>query len=229
MYKIIYDGQVIDVVRNPKFLRFLSSGCVAITDKTSAQGIVGSDTETIYSFAPLADTAIRVVSIENIDIYEFNRLHSLLNSGKLASVAECELRHAKDAKIQVLSDTCKIKILNGFNISLSDHKDYSFRLTAEDQLNLLSLENQLAAGAETFVYHATGLPCQVFTRDDMKKIILAYRKHVLYHTTYFNAAKQYINSSTDLEQISTFVYGVDISGVVADPVLRQILLDGGTN
>ena len=53
MYKIIQDQKVIDVVRIPRFVRFLSSGHIALTDKSSAQGIVGSDDRTVYSFKPI--------------------------------------------------------------------------------------------------------------------------------------------------------------------------------
>ncbi len=229
MYKIIYNDKVIDVVNNPNFLKFLTSGHIAITDKSSAHGIVGSDFTTIYSFKPLEDKNIPVVSIESITASEFNRLQSLLNSEQGLSVAKCELIKAKESKIAFLSNVCKAKITDGFNICLTDCNNYSFKLTAEDQLNLLNIENQLHTGTEAFVYHATGLPCQVFTRDDMKKILKAYRKHVLYHTTYFNAVKQYINSLTDLEQINTFTYGTDIVGSVDHLVLREILLEGDAN
>ena len=229
MYKILYEGHVIDVVRNPSFLKFLPSGHIAITDKSSAQGIAGSDATTVYSFAPRDDKNVPVVTLEKITAKEFNRLQSLLNSEQKIGVSACDLMKAKETKIKVLSDICKVKIIDGFTVSLADYKNYNFRLTAEDQLNLLSLENQLNAGAETFIYHATGQPCQVFTRNDMKKIINAYRKHVLYHTTYFNSAKQYLNSLDSIDKVETFTYGTDIIGAVKDPVLRQILLNGGAN
>jgi hypothetical protein len=229
MYKIIYEGKTIDVVNNPNFLRFLASGHIAITDKSSAQGIVGSDLTTIYSFKPVGNKNIPVVTIENITTTEFNRLHSLLNSDQGLTVAKCELLKAKEIKIAALSSICSAKITAGFNVNLADSKSYNFKLTAEDQLNLLNIENQLNTGAETFVYHATGLPCQIFTRDDMKKILNAYRKHILYHTTYFNAAKQYINSLEDLEQVNAFTYGTDIAGSVTDLVIRQILTEGDIN
>lgn len=229
MYKILYEGHIVDVVRNPSFLKFLPSGHIAITDKSSAQGIAGSDAVTVYSFAPIADKNIPVVTIEKITAKEFNRLKSLLNSDQKIGVSTCELLKAKEAKISLLSNICKTKITDGFTISLTNGNRHSFRLTAEDQLNLLSLENQLNAGAETFIYHSTGCPCQVFTRNDMRKIINAYRKHVLYHTTYFNSAKQYINSLDSLDKVDAFTYGTTVVGAVKDPILREILLDGSVN
>lgn len=227
MYKIIHEGQVIDVVRNPDFLKFLPYGHVVRTNKAYAHGIVGSDKKTIYSFSPQVDSNLKVVTIESITDKEFNRLYSLLNSESKADSFEQELITAKETKIKMLSDICKTKITNGFTVTLKDHNKYSFKLTAEDQFNLLSIENQLRTGAETFIYHATDLPCRVFVRDDMKKIISAYKKHVLYHTTYFNSAKQYINSLKDIDKIKAFTYGVDITYTISDPVIRKIISSGG--
>jgi hypothetical protein len=96
-------------------------------------------------------------------------------------------------------------------------------LTAEDQLNLLSIENQLKAGASSVLYHATGMPCKLFYREDMLKVIAAFRKHVLYHTTYFNVAKQYINTLTDAKKIETFAYGTDVSFATDDSTIKRIL------
>jgi hypothetical protein len=50
MYKIIQNDKVIDVVQYHKFVRFLPTGHVAMTDRSSAQGIVGSDNKTLYSY-----------------------------------------------------------------------------------------------------------------------------------------------------------------------------------
>ena len=227
MYKIIYKSNIIDVVQNPTFVKILPAGHVAITDKLSANGIVGSDNLTIYGFEQVARPNTKVVTIEAITEKEFNRLKGLLNSEQEVVANKTLLIKAVDTVIKNLSDTCKNKITTGFSVRLSDGKTYSFKLTAEDQLNLLNFENQLNAGVKTFVYHATGLPCKVFAKEDMQKIIKAYRKHVLYHTTYFNVAKQYIQSLTDIDTINKFTYGTNIAGVTKDPAIRRILLEGG--
>ena len=230
MYKLIYNGQVIDVVRHPSFIKFLTSGHIAMTDQLSADGIVGSDYKTAYSFTQIPERDdVLVVSIEQIDVDEFNRLTSLLNSADKANKVGPKVIRARESLITALSEICRTKITDGFSITLRGRNSYNFKLTTEDQLNLLSLENQLNAGAETFVYHGTGLPCEVFTREDMQKIVKAYRKHVCYHTTYFNVAKQYIQSLTDINKINTFVYGTDIAGMTQDLQIREILRAGGSN
>jgi hypothetical protein len=224
-YKIIQNNKVIDVVQNPRFVRFLSSGHIALTDKSSAHGVIGSDTKTIYSF-DLRQGYLKV-SIEKINSEEFNRLQSLLNSEQSVSANESALAEAKKSVLENLSNICRDSIIAGFSIKLSDEKLHEFKLTPEDQLNLLSIENQLNAGVKTFVYHTTNEPCRVFTRNDMERVIKVFRKHVLYHTTYFNVAKQYINSLVDIDKVNSFTYGTSITGTTKDPILRKILQDGG--
>jgi len=227
MYKIILNNKVIDVVKIPRFFRLMSTGQVNLTDKSSAHGIVGSDNTTLYAFAPLAQRKSDIVTIEEISSEEFNRLQSLLNSGQEPSANESALAKAKREVIKRLSNTCKNKITAGFSVTLSDGELCSFKLTTEDQINLMVIEGQLVAGEETFIYHATDKPCKIFLREDMLKIVKTFRAHVLYHTTYFNAAKQYIKSLSDMEKVNMFSYGTDISESVDNMVIKQILKNGG--
>ncbi len=229
MYKIIQNNKVIDIVKNPRFVRILSSGYIAITDKTSANGIVGSNNQTIYSFVPTERKDISVAIIEEITLEEFNRLQNLLNSKMAISADALLLEQTKQNALTQLSTFCKEAITAGFSITLSDGELYNFKLTQEDQINLLNIENQLNAGAKTVIYHATDLPCRIFTCADMTKIIKAYRSHVQYHTTYFNIAKQYLKSLTDIDKIKAFTYGTDISDKAKDPTLRYILKKGGSS
>jgi hypothetical protein len=60
----------------------------------------------------------------------------------------------------------------------------------------------------------------------MLKIISTFKRHTLYHTTYFNVAKQYINSLVNIEKVNTFTYGTDVSEVVKDAVIKRILKNG---
>lgn len=226
IYKVICDNKIIDVIKHPKFVKFLASGHIAVTDKQSADGIVGSDNKTFYSFDNMSARVSAVVSIEEITETEFSRLSRLLNSDQVVSADESALAKAKKDKLSSLSSVCKNKITAGFVVELSDDKQ-SFKLTTEDQLNLMQIENQLALGETHFVYHATNLPCRIYTADEMRVITRAFRKHVLYHTTYYNAVKQYINSLTDIEKVNLFCYGTDVSEIISDPVLKQILKNGG--
>jgi len=227
MYKVIHNNKVIDVIRNPHFVKFLTSGHIAMTGKTTAQGIVGSDNQTVYSFKPTIHQNVKVVVIKEISLEEFNRLRGLLNSKQEICADESALAAAKRKTIKRLSNNCKSQITAGFTIKLSDGKLYSFKLTTEDQLNLMIIENQINSGADSFIYHATDQPCKFFTREDMLRIIKTFKSYTLYHTTYFNVAKQYIKSLVDIEKVNLFTYGTDISDTVDDKVLKQLLKNGG--
>jgi hypothetical protein len=222
MYKIIYNNKIIDVIESPQFIKILRNGNVALTDKYFANGIAGSN-NVIYSFEPVTRPDVKVVAIEAISKEEFSRLQNLLNSDTEVVANENKLTAARKVVIENLSKICQSRIVDGFKIILSDGKLYHFRLTTEDQLNLISIENQLNTGAQSILYHASSEPCKIFTREDMFKVVRAFRKHVLYHTTYFNAAKQYINTLTEPEKLERFAYNDDVSFAVSDPEVRRIL------
>lgn len=224
MFKIIQNNKIIDVVKYPQFVSFLASGHIAMTDKTSAEGIVGSDNRTAYSFQ--SRPGYTAVTIEEITFEEFERLLCLLGSNQEVCADESVLDKIRRNTIKRLSNQCKAAINAGFSVALSDGESYNFKLTAEDQLNLMSIEGQLNAGTETVVYHATNQPCRIFSRKDMLKVIKAFRHHVTYHTTYFNVAKQYINSLVDTDKINNFSYGEDVSTAISDRAIKRILRNG---
>ncbi len=226
MYKIIQNNKIVDVVSTPLFVKVVSPNNVILVDKYLAEGIIGSDNETLYGFAPNKHKAWDIVTIQEISEEEFNRLSSLLNSGQEITADKNSLTKAQREKIQQLSSMCNNKIVQGFSVILSDGESYGFKLTIEDQINLTLLETQLNAGESTFIYHATNQPCRSFNREDMLRIIRTFRQFVLYHTTYFNLTKQYIKSLTDIEKVRLFTYGTDISDTVNDIVLKQILKNG---
>ena len=110
MYKIIQDNKIVDVVRIPHFVRFLASGHIAITDKSSAQGIIGSDEKTVYSFKPISKEGITVAEIKEITLEELNELQSLLSSGQEPCVDEPTFDRIKQEVIKRMSILCKNKI-----------------------------------------------------------------------------------------------------------------------
>ena len=227
MYKIMQEGKVIDLINFPKFIKFLKSGLVTITNSFLAQGIIGSDDETIYCFSSILGKDYPVVTLEEISVEEFEKLQSLLDSSQKADDSVDMLEAAKQTKINSMSAMCKNKIISGFSVKLLDGYDHNFKLTTEDQLNLMLLESQLNSGESYFIYHATDSPCQVYLREDVIRILKTYKAHVIFHTTYFNTLKQYIKTLNDIEKVNSFVYGTDVTDFAVDPVIKQILRNGG--
>lgn len=227
MYKVIQQNKIIDVVIDPQFIKFLPSGHIAFTDSTTADGFAIGNTLYSFKLVNRADVVSEPAQLKKVSIEEFTKLKFLLDSNQEVFEQNSELIKAQQNTIARLSSICKKKITAGFSIKLSDGETYNFRLSQEDQINLSIIENQLIAGETSFIYHATDHPCKIYNRTDMLKILAAFKKVVLYHTTYFNLAKHYIKSLTDIDQISLFSYGTDISESVEDAVLKQILINGG--
>ena len=217
MYKIIYNNKIIEVIENPKFIRFLAKGHVGITSKSDAQGILSENSSSIYRFDYSAQTIrqnIIDVEIEKISIEEFRRLEYLLNSGKQPDADMSALSIAKRNKISSLSEECNRQIISGISLVLSDNQIHQFKLTIEDQLN---------SGITTFVYHSTGEPCKVFNKEDMYKIISSTRSHIQYHTTYFNLLKQYVNTLVTSEEVQNTYYGIDVEKISTDKTMKTFL------
>lgn len=230
MYKIIYDNKVIDVIKYPIYLRFLPYDNVVTTGQTTAHGVACSDGDTYFALNAeglALHPKIKLVTMQEIEETEYTDLLAKLNQGQEVLNESKELLNAKASRIAALSSLCKAKIYAGFTILLSDGTEHAFKLTAEDQLNLLRIEAQLInPQQDTFIYHSTNQPCRAFSRDDMRKIINAANLHTLYHTTYFNVAKQYINSLSNIEDILKFTYGTNLSGFVTDKSISYILNRG---
>ena len=229
MYKVIYDNKIIDVLRYPTYLMFLNNGNVTTTGQTSAQGVAGSDGDTLYALTKEAlkvRPTLKLVTLCEITEAEYDELRIRLDGGEKVNADASELAKAKTTKIAILSQQCRSKIIGGFSIELSGGVQ-GFKLTTEDQLNLMRLEAQLREGTnDIFIYHATNEPCRVFSTTDLQKVLNAAQKHMNYHTTYFNVAKQYVNSLTEVESVQLFTYGTDVSSIVTDPVIKQILKRG---
>jgi hypothetical protein len=62
----------------------------------------------------------------------------------------------------------------------------------------LSLQNLINEGYENVPYHAKGQEAKMFSGADIKKILTAVNKHRLYHLTYVNVLKNYIQHLNDL-------------------------------
>ncbi len=230
MYKVIYDNKVIDVIKYPIYLRFLPYDNVVTTGQATAHGVACSDGDTYFALSAeglALHPKIKLVTMQEIEETEYADLLAKLNQGQEILNESQELLNAKSSRIAALSSLCKAKIYAGFTILLSDGNEHAFKLTAEDQLNLLRIEAQLVnPEQDTFIYHSTNQPCRAFSRDDMRKIINAANLHTLYHTTYFNVAKQYINTLSNIEDIHKFTYGTNLSGFVTDKSISYILNRG---
>lgn len=137
-----------------------------------------------------------------------------INAGATISLIQQE-------KIKELNRYCHNTIEAGVDVILSDNQTHHFSLTTQDQLNLITLSSMLDT-TELIPYHADGELCNFYTAEDMNAIITAATQHKIYHTTYFNAAKNYINHLEDTETILAFNYGDTLPEEYQTDVLKSL-------
>lgn len=119
------------------------------------------------------------------------------------------LNNCKQEKISDLSNICNQTIINGFDVELSDISGH-VSLTAEDQINLSTAYNSILQGAAQYPYHLDGQLCQMFSAEDISKIAQTATAHKLYHTTYFNHLKSWVERCETKEEIDAIDYGSEL-------------------
>lgn len=133
--------------------------------------------------------------------------------------------YLKEQKIKEMSYVCNQIITDGFDIVLSDNKIYHFSLTVQDQLNLITLSAMITNGETEIPYHADAELCRIYSAEDINNIIRYATEFKMYHTTYFNSLKAYIQSLKSREDIGNINYGINIPEEYQSDVLKSILLN----
>lgn len=126
----------------------------------------------------------------------------------------------RQSKLSEMSYECRKAIENGIDIEVKGEIRH-FSFTTQDQLNLMSLST-MAQTSDIIPYHADGEQCIYYTAAEINTIIAAMNKHKIYHTTYYNALKAYINSLETIEEISAITYGTPIPDEYKTEVLKVI-------
>ena len=130
------------------------------------------------------------------------------------------IEFVRSSKISEMSYECRKTIEAGIDIQLRMETKH-FSMDTQDQLNLMSL-GVMAQTQELIPYHADGETCIFYTADEINQIVAAATAHKVYHTTYYNALKNYINSLTTIEEIAAITYGTPIPDEYQSEVLKVI-------
>ena len=119
-----------------------------------------------------------------------------------------------------MSYLCRKVIEAGFDLELRG-EIHHFSLSTQDQLNLISLSG-MAQTQELIPYHADGEACVFYTAAEINSIVTAATQFKIYHTTYYNALKTYINALDTIEDIAAITYGVTIPEEYKSDVLKTL-------
>lgn len=120
---------------------------------------------------------------------------------------------------------CKERIHTGFDVELSTGIEH-FTLNSEDQMNLTELYRRVEKGDEKIEYHQSTTPtsfCKYYSNSEMSKIIEFSKYFVSFHTTYCNSLYVYLDNLTDMEQLNSIRYGIEIPEAYQSEVLRDYL------
>ena len=127
------------------------------------------------------------------------------------------LLEAREQKLTELSAACNAAIVAGCDVELADGVTGHISLTSEDQIdpaiNFLK-EKEVDAlfmlhGAEEYPYHLDGQLCAMYSAADILTMAQTATAHKLYHTTYFNHLKAWVERSS-AEEAAAIVYGSEL-------------------
>lgn len=130
------------------------------------------------------------------------------------------LEYIRSSKISEMSNNCRHVIENGIDLELRDEIKH-FSLTTQDQLNLISL-SAMTQTQSLIPYHADGEECIFYTNEEINEIVETATAFKIYHTTYYNALKTYINALETIEEISAIQYGTPIPEEYKSDVLKAL-------
>lgn len=237
-FKIIVDNNIVGAVTSTQFVRYnVATDMLLRCNKVLGEyvtynNILYRDTWMNSTVIELKYTPALVVSIEE---QEYNYIIEALKTDEQIEVEEEEdiepyvpientdttsIDFIRSSKLNEMSYQCRQAIENGIDI-IAQGKTRHFSLTTQDQLNLMSL-NVMAQTQDIIPYHADGEQCIYYTAEEIKQIVAAANSHKIWHTTYYNALKAYINSLETIEEISAITYGTPIPDEFKTEVLKVI-------
>ena len=245
-YKIINETNFIGVGDSDSLRKYQQKyNTLFICDEQEAQYIYWNEAlyHDSWMYKPVTDaydyTEAQVIEI---DEQEYNTLYEAIETGEEIIIDEepepeideqhidetevVTVEYVRSAKIAEMSKTCEQAIIAGFDATLSDGQTHHFSLTLQDQLNLVTLQTQLASGETTIPYHADDELCRFFTPAEVQIIIEAATYHKTYHVTYFNMLKSYIEQLETIEEISAVTYGMELDDEFYSDVMRQLIHTG---
>lgn len=247
-YKVINnDRQIIDVLidNNITYVKWQNVNKLLIScDEQEAEGFLSSDCMSVYhteNFSKLpSDVDFIEVILKEITEDDYNLLRKALDESKpIEPEPEPEpeptpepeepkpdddtLQLVKSGKVSEMSKVCNNTITNGFDVVLSDGKSHHFSLTTQDQLNLITLTGLVSSGETSIAYHADNELCKFYSAEDIACITNYATQFKIYHVSYFNSLKAYIEALEDVKEISSIEYGTDIPEEYQSEVLKALL------
>ena len=243
-YKIIKDNIYIDIASSENFREYNEVSQLFLLSNEKEGQFIRVENK-LYRDAwmmPLPSKQFNYIEAEIIEISEEEYLQleaiKIANDNSLQSyqpipesndieeestvdmIAESTIDFARNTKINEMSNICRQTIEEGFDLEIRDEIRH-FSLDTQDQLNLISL-SIMAQTQSLIPYHADGEECIFYTNEEINEIVETANAFRIYHTTYYNALKNYINALESIADISAIEYGIDIPEEYQTDVLKAL-------
>lgn len=161
-------------------------------------------------------------SIEVEEFIQKEEFEGIQQTVEVDNKKDVSLEYVIQSKIDEMSVCCRNAIYSGFSIVLSDGNEYHFSLTIQDQINMSDAASLIASGEDRIPYHADSCPFTYYSKDDMLSIIKEATRYKTYHNAYFNSLKAYINTITDIIDVSVIFYGIEVPKQYQSDILLSI-------
>lgn len=237
-YKMIQDNEVIGAINSDNFVAYQPvTQCFLRSDEKYGEfvnynGSLYRDTWMKPIVLQTRYTQVQILEIDeatyNIFISAIENNEEIINEKPEEEIIEepepinpntaASIAFIRESKINQMNYACRMAIENGFDLIIHDETQH-FSLTTQDQLNLMSL-SVLAQTQSLIPYHADGEQCVFYTAEEINEIVAKANELKIYHTTYYNALKNYINSLETIEEIAAIEYGIPIPDEYKSDVLK---------
>lgn len=246
-YKIVVENQIIGAITSNNFIAYspIPDCYVSATDATGeyasyknklyrsswmqptkqncpyTEALIITITQSEYqAFIEALKAQEAIDNAKTKEEEEEEEIEQAIQPQPIDPIDQLSIDFIRSSKISEMSLQCRRTIEAGIDIQLRMETKH-FSMDTQDQLNLMSL-GVMAQTQELIPYHADGETCIFYTADEINQIVAAATAHKVYHTTYYNALKNYINSLTTIEEIAAITYGTPIPDEYQSEVLKVI-------
>ena len=239
-YKLLNNTEFIGIVTSANFIAENPiSKWVASSDEIHGQFVeYNENLYRDYWMSPVIDSEREFINVQIIEITkeEYDILKEAINNNEpiiidddddeeqpeivIPNEPDITVEYVRTSKINEMSRICRSTIEAGFDLELRNEVHH-FSLDTQDQLNLISL-SAMAQTQSMIPYHADGEMCIFYTAEEINEIVSTATAFKVYHTTYYNALKGYINALNTIEEISAITYGTQIPEEYQSDVLKAL-------
>lgn len=159
----------------------------------------------LNTFRPVLKVVLTKANI----IEQVQRLDAKVN--KVVDVESMTVEDFRKYTLNKISEECQADIFKGDHVTLEDGSSPNFSYTAQDQQDLKALcDTALQLPQMRYSWHPDGMPCTLYTSNEIVNIYATLQMKLLQRTTYCNALNQLVNNASTREEIGQYYYGCSL-------------------